>query len=203
MTFEDIRKKLKYFKVGIAGAGGLGSNCTASLVRAGVANLVVADFDVVTESNLNRQFYFADQVGMKKVVALRENLLRIHRNLEIQIIDKKLVPGDIPVLFADCHVVVEAFDDKAQKQMLIETLLEYFPHKPVVVGTGMAGWGENNRLKTVVYDNLYVCGDQQTENSLDCPPIGPRVAIVANMQANMVLELLLGKMDTHGDTIEQ
>ena len=55
-------------RVGIAGAGGLGSNCAAHLVRAGMKKLVIADFDVVNESNLNRQFFFRNQLGQKKVV---------------------------------------------------------------------------------------------------------------------------------------
>ncbi|MBP5226911.1 MAG: ThiF family adenylyltransferase, partial [Kiritimatiellae bacterium] len=57
-------------RVGIAGAGGLGSNCAMHLVRAGLTRLVIADFDIVNESNLNRQFYFRDQLGQKKVTAL-------------------------------------------------------------------------------------------------------------------------------------
>ena len=52
------RAVLERARIGIAGAGGLGSNCAMHLVRAGVRRLVVADFDVVGESNLNRQFFF-------------------------------------------------------------------------------------------------------------------------------------------------
>ena len=74
------RAVLERARIGIAGAGGLGSNCAMHLVRAGVRRLVVADFDVVGESNLNRQFFFRDQLGMKKVAALKANLLRIDRN---------------------------------------------------------------------------------------------------------------------------
>jgi len=194
MTFEQIKKKLSNYTIGIAGAGGLGSNCAASLVRAGIVRLVIADFDVVSESNLNRQFYFPDQIGRKKVDALAENLYRINPLLELKMSDKKLVPITIVELFETCDVIVEAFDDKEQKQMLIETVLEYFPQKPIVIGMGMAGWGSNNLINTEILETMYICGDQETEISLDCPPIAPRVGIVANMQANMVLELLLGKM---------
>ncbi|MDH7483195.1 MAG: ThiF family adenylyltransferase, partial [Spirochaetales bacterium] len=56
MTRESIRQRLAEARVGIAGLGGLGSNCAAALVRAGVGSLVLADFDIVTESNLDRQF---------------------------------------------------------------------------------------------------------------------------------------------------
>jgi sulfur carrier protein ThiS adenylyltransferase len=195
MTFKQIKEKLSFKTVGIAGAGGLGSNCAASLVRAGVGRLIVADFDSVSESNLNRQFYFQDQIGMKKVVALAANLYRINPLLQLILVDKKLDPSNIAEVFAQCDIVVEALDDKLQKQLLVETLLEHFPLKPIVIGDGMAGWGGNNLIKTETLDNMHICGDQVTEISPECPPISPRVGIVAHMQANMVLELLLGKME--------
>ena len=51
------------FRVGIAGAGGLGSNCAVALARSGVGTLVIADFDIIEAANLNRQYYFTDQIG--------------------------------------------------------------------------------------------------------------------------------------------
>ena len=57
-------------RIGIAGVGGIGSNVACMLVRSGLPFLKIIDFDVVDEGNLNRQFYFADQVGMQKVTAL-------------------------------------------------------------------------------------------------------------------------------------
>lgn len=193
MNIIQIKNKLSKYKIAIAGAGGLGSNCAMSLVRAGVNNLVIGDFDIVNESNLNRQFYFRDQIGMKKVEALAENLYRIQPDLQLQLVDKKLNSKDIINFFADCDVIVEAFDDKTEKQMLIETVIENFLNKSLIIGTGMAGWGDNNSIKTEKLDNIYVCGDQISEISDDMPPIGPRVGIVANMQANQVLEILLSK----------
>ena len=62
----------------VAGLGGLGSNIAVSLARLGVGHLHLIDFDRVDVTNLNRQQYFADQVGMPKTEALRENLLRIN-----------------------------------------------------------------------------------------------------------------------------
>ena len=84
---RDIRENAV---VGIAGAGGLGSNCAMHLVRAGMKRLVIADFDVVSESNLNRQFFFRDQLGRKKVDALAENLRRIEPDLKLDLRDVRL-----------------------------------------------------------------------------------------------------------------
>jgi sulfur carrier protein ThiS adenylyltransferase len=195
MYYNEIKIKLSTFKIGIAGAGGLGSNCAVALVRAGIKNIIIADFDIVDESNLNRQYFFKNQIGKKKVIALSDNLVRINENINIQAIDKKLVSDDIISCFSDCDVIVEAFDNKEAKQMIIETISEKMPNKPIVAGSGIAGWGNNNSIKTKQFDNLYICGDGVSEASDDLPTFGPRVAIVANMQANQVLEILLGKMN--------
>ena len=70
MTFEQIKEKLKGKCVGIAGCGGLGSNAAVALARIGTGRLIIADFDKVEESNLNRQYFFFSQIGMFKAAAL-------------------------------------------------------------------------------------------------------------------------------------
>ena len=176
--------------VGIAGAGGLGSNCAAALVRAGVGKLVIADFDTVSELNLNRQFYFADQVGMKKVDALYDNLIRIRPHLALSIHPLRVTPQNMGLLFARCDVVVEAFDAAEEKAWFIEEMSCQMPDIPLVAASGMAGYGHLEALRVVQQGNLIVCGDGDTAVSEDRPPLAPRVGIVACMQADAVLEVL-------------
>jgi sulfur carrier protein ThiS adenylyltransferase len=193
MTFKQIKEQLEDKTVGIAGCGGLGSNCAVALARVGIGNLVIADFDVVENSNLNRQYYFFDQVGQPKALALAQNIGRINPSVKVISYNLILNPVNIVQLFADCDVIVEAFDKAEMKEMIIETVATAFPEKPLIVGSGMAGWGKSNELKVnMVCENLFVCGDGITEIAVDQPPLAPRVGIVANMQANMVLEILLG-----------
>jgi sulfur carrier protein ThiS adenylyltransferase len=191
MNFEEIKKRLSTKTVGIAGAGGLGSNCAMALARVGVGKLIIADFDVVTENNLNRQYYFFDQIGLKKTKAIQENIRRINSRVEVIALDLKLNATNIPNLFRDCDVIVEAFDLADQKEMLIETVLTELPDKPLVIGLGMAGWGMNDTIHCRKVDNLFICGDEISEIGPDLPPIAPRVGMVANMQANVVVEILL------------
>ena len=120
--------------VGIAGAGGLGSNCAMHLVRSGVRRLVIADFDRVAESNLNRQFFFADQIGCRKVEALGRNLRRIVPELELELHDSAVTAENAAGRFGRCDIVVEAFDSSAAKQMLIRTMLAC--GKTVVAASG-------------------------------------------------------------------
>lgn len=193
MTQEEIENRLKQFTVGIAGAGGLGSNCAAALTRVGIGKLIIADFDVVSKSNLNRQFYFANQIGMKKVIALKENLLQIDSQTIIEIHDIKIDAINLVDIFGHVDVLVEAFDLALMKQMLAETVIQQMPDVPVVFGIGMAGIGKNNEIKMEQRGQFFLCGDQITEISDHLPPLAPRVGIVANMQANTVLEILLCK----------
>jgi sulfur carrier protein ThiS adenylyltransferase len=191
MNFDQIREKLSRFRVGIAGAGGLGSNCAVALARSGVGSLVIADFDIVEERNLNRQYFFLDQTGMKKVTALKENLSRV-AGTNIIAHDTILTPGNIPIIYRGCDVIVEAFDRSDMKQMLIETVSIQMPGIPLIVGSGLAGWGSNETIGSRKIDEtLYICGDEAMEVGEELPPLAPRVAIVANMQANLVLEILL------------
>ncbi|MCD4683126.1 MAG: sulfur carrier protein ThiS adenylyltransferase ThiF [Bacteroidales bacterium] len=191
MTFPEIRKILKKKTVGIAGAGGLGSNCAVALARVGIGKIIIADFDKVMQKNLNRQYYFYEQTGQKKVFAIQDNILFINPYVKVEPRDLKLNPTNIPEIFKKCDVIVEAFDLAEEKQMIIETVQSEMPDIPLIVGSGMAGWGDNNSIKTRQIGNLYICGDEKSEIAEELPPLAPRVGIVAHMQANIALDILL------------
>ncbi|MPM55743.1 hypothetical protein SDC9_102540 [bioreactor metagenome] len=186
------RAVLETAVVGIAGAGGLGSNCAAHLVRAGVRRLVIADFDTVAPGNLNRQFFFRDQIGCRKVEALKENLLRIEPDLELEMHDLRIDGDNIHALFASCAVVAEAFDAAAAKTMLLRELLP--TGKTVVSVSGIAGWGRSGALKLRrVGANLILIGDLErgVDPGSHLYPASPRVGIAAAMQANSIVATLL------------
>lgn len=190
---SNYKEILRTKCIGIAGCGGLGSNCAVALARVGIGKLVIADFDIIVESNLNRQYFFYDQIGQKKAYALRENINRINPAVIVEAHDVKLKASNIVKLFKDCDVIVEAFDFADQKQMIIEAVLSEMPGKPIVSGVGLAGWGDSNSIKVKQIGNLYICGDHTSEVSEEMPPLAPRVGIVANMEANVVMEILLNK----------
>jgi sulfur carrier protein ThiS adenylyltransferase len=189
-----VHQKVKRGIVGIAGVGGLGSAVAVALARLGVGQLIIADFDVVEPSNLNRQQYFVDQIGMPKVEAIRENLARINPYVKVSIYHGRLGSENIPTLFAGVDVMVEAFDSADQKAMLTETFLHHFSGKPLVVASGMAGSGPANTIVTRrAARNLYLVGDGETAASPGEGLMAPRVGIAAHHQANAVLRLLLGQ----------
>ncbi len=190
----EIQAKLKKGRVGIAGAGGLGSNVAVALARIGIGALVIADFDVVEPANLNRQHYFIEQIGMPKVTALKETIRRINPGVEIRAIRAKITPDNLQKYFSGIKVMVEAFDDADQKTMLISHFLQKFPEIPLVAASGMAGFAPANLIKTrKVARNLYLSGDGITAVKPGLSLMAPRVGIAAHHQANAVLRLLLGE----------
>ena len=189
LTPEE-RTALESARVGIAGAGGLGSNCAMHLVRAGVKHITIADFDVVNESNLNRQFFFRDQIGQKKVEAIKENLLRIEPDADIRAVDMRLDASSAREIFADCGIVVEAFDAVDAKVMLVSAFAS--SGKKLVTASGLAGWGRSNAMKVRKMGNIVAIGDGETSVGDGAAPVSPRVGIAAAMEANAVVSLLLG-----------
>lgn len=187
---EDKLKKIQRLKVGIAGAGGLGSNCAFNLVRSGLKRLKIIDFDVVKAANLNRQFYFFDQVGMPKVVALKTNLLRINLDLELEAVQNKIIDSNIGCVFRDCDVVVEAFDEVICKIMIIETF--FSSGKLLVAASGLGGWGSSDDIIVrEIHPKFYLIGDLMSEVNADKPPVSPRVNIVAAKQADVILDCII------------
>jgi sulfur carrier protein ThiS adenylyltransferase len=183
---------LQSVKIGIAGAGGLGSNLAAHLVRCGFRHLKLVDYDRVEPSNLDRQFYFADQVGMLKVDALKQNLLRIHLQLEIETIAQKIEPGDGAKLFGHCHIIAECLDRAESKSMLVAAMLPL--GKLIVAASGLGGWGETDRIQVHrLRKNLVIVGDLTSDIS-SAPALSPRVNIVAAKQADVILDHVINQM---------
>jgi sulfur carrier protein ThiS adenylyltransferase len=180
-------------RVGIAGLGGLGSAVAVALARTGVGRLVLADFDIVEPSNLNRQQYFVDQIGQLKTDALCENLQRINPCVAVEAHACRLDAANAAHVFADVDVLVEAFDDPAAKAMLVEACATAFPHRPIVTASGMAGLGSANTIRTHrAGGNVYVVGDLTSAAGPGNGLMAPRVGVAAHHQACAVLRLLLG-----------
>jgi len=182
-------------RVGIAGAGGLGSNAAISLARAGIGTLIIADYDAVSPSNLNRQQYTVAQIGMPKVQALRDNILACAPFTEVIIHPTRITPDNVKELFNGVDVLIEAFDAADQKQMLLETWLDLTTTVPIISASGVSGVGDNDSIHTLHSGNIHIIGDGVSEPENGISPVSARVAVVANMQANLCLELLCKSLD--------
>ena len=170
-------------KIGIAGVGGIGSNVARLLVQAGIKKLKIVDFDRVEISNMNRQFFRIDQAGEKKIDALEKNLKAISKGLSVEKHALKIRPGDAKALFEDCSVIVEGFDQKHLKKMLIEELAETGTR--IVSASGIAG-RNMDAIKVRKLGQVHIVGDLVSDQA-DHILFPPKIAMVAAMMAGIVL----------------
>ncbi len=179
--------------VGIAGAGGLGSNVAMLLARAGIGKLIICDFDVVSISNLNRQAFDLDQVGMYKVEAIAQNIGKVNPYIELETHQLRLDKESVQQLFHGVDIMIEAFDSAAAKAMLIECHSQHFPETELICASGLAGYGRSDEIRIVQDGKLFVVGDQCSELIPGIAPVSARLMIVAAMQANLALERIVWK----------
>lgn len=190
LTPEECAR-LDGIRIGVAGAGGLGSNLMHHLVRCGITRFTAADFDRVSESNLNRQFFFRDQIGKYKTEALAENLRRINPDLSLDFHPVRITAGNVLSLFSSCDILAEAFDDADAKSMLADRWLA--TGKPLVAVSGIAGWGCSDDMRVRrIGKRYYLCGDLRSDIASEAPH-SPRVGLAAALQANTIMALILGK----------
>lgn len=180
--------------VGVMGLGGLGSAVVMALTRIGVGRMIVADYDSVDLTNLNRQHYFADQLGLLKVDATLANIRRINPFLVVETIREKLTEDSIPSLFEGVDVLVECFDDPVMKAAALRSVRTALGSTPYVTASGMAGCGDSNLIRTrLLSPHVYMVGDEESAVGPGVGLMAPRVGIAAHHQANQVLRILLGK----------
>ena len=188
---KELHQAFSSATVAICGLGGLGSNIAIALARAGIGKLILIDFDRVDITNLHRQQYKADQIGMYKTDALADNLREINPYIELETHTERITEENVVTLLKDAEIICEAFDDAECKAMLTNTVLSELPDKYLVDASGMAGMGMTNSIKTRrITSRFYLCGDETSEVSDGIGLVAPRVALCAAHQAHTVLRIL-------------
>lgn len=209
------RERLAAVRVGVAGAGGLGSNVAVLLVRSGLRRFTLVDFDTVEASNLNRQSYWPEDLGERKVDALARRLLALEPDLDLAIFAQRIDAANARAIFglddddavdADggdndnsgagfprCGVIVEALDGAADKAMLFDSLAGRADFW--VGASGIAGWGGPPMGARRLGKNAVVVGDFAAAVGPGRPPMAPRVTMAAAWQADCVLSHLLGEAE--------
>ena len=188
---KELHKVFSSATVAICGLGGLGSNIAIALARAGIGKLILIDFDRVDITNLHRQQYKADQIGMYKTDALADNLREIAPYIELETHTERITEANAVKLLQGADIICEAFDDAECKAMLTNTVLSEMPDKYLVAASGMAGMGTTNSIKTrKITSRFYLCGDEMSEVSDGIGLVAPRVALCAAHEAHTVLRIL-------------
>jgi sulfur carrier protein ThiS adenylyltransferase len=182
-------KRVQSVKIGVAGAGGIGSNCAVMLVRSGFKNFTIVDFDRVEPSNLNRQVYLSSHIGRLKVECLKELLLAINSEVSIITYNDKINNVNAARILGGCDIIIEAFDNACSKAELFSVFLH--SGKLLVGVSGIGGIGNINRIDLLkVSSDVFIVGDRVSEvgGGGALRPYAPRVMVAAAMMADTVLD---------------
>lgn len=193
---EELQNKISAARVAVCGLGGLGSNIAIALARAGVGHLHLIDFDRVDLTNLNRQQYAVGQLGQYKTDSLRETLSLVSPYCDVTCDTIKVTEENLPDLLKTEDYICEAFDRAEAKAMLVSGVLEHFPEKYLVAGSGLAGLGSANTIQTRrISKRFYLCGDGTSDSSVGLGLVASRVLVCAAHEANMILRLIAGETE--------
>ena len=189
---EQGHRAMQKGTVGIAGLGGLGSNVAVALARMGVGRIVGVDYDLVMPSNINRQYYFIEQIGMKKTTALKSTIERINPFMKIDLHDIRITESNVKGIFDECDLIIEAFDKEKSKAMLFEAWQKYYPEKYYIGASGVAGYKDEPPLAIKkMGEHGFMIGDMVSEVATGHSLMAPRVGMAAHMQANLAVKFLV------------
>lgn len=198
------QEKLLNAKVLVVGCGGLACAALPYLVSAGVGQIVVADDDVVDESNLQRQIAFCESdVGDFKVAAMARYLQRLNQTCCVQTLAKRLDETDLDALLPTCQVVLDCTDHFASRQRINRAA---FRAKKALVSAAAIRFDgqlsvyrfDGERDKEACLSCLF-SGDEFNDGA--CAVFGvfaPLVGIMGASQASEALKILLGQKSETG-----
>ena len=200
IMLDDIdiegQEKLLAARVLIIGVGGLGSPVAMYLAAAGVGHLILADFDHVDLSNLQRQIaHTTDRIGKSKVESAAQTLLALNPDVKITTVTEVLDADTLGTQISQVDVVVDCCDNFATRFAVNAACVA--AKIPLVSGAairleGQVSVFDNRDESCPCYRCLY---DEDSEENTTCAANGvlsPLVGVIGSMQAIETVKLICG-----------
>lgn len=194
---ETGQTRLAGSRVLVVGAGGLGSPLLYYLAAAGVGNIEIADFDVVEESNLNRQIlHGTSNIGQTKVASAIESLTELNPMIQLTAHTQYVDSGNLPDIIRGKDLVIDAVDSFGAKFVINDACVSL--NRPFIHG-GATGLNGQLYLYRPGYACLR-CMFPSVPASLEKPQglgiLGATAGVIGSLQALVALRFLL---DIPGD----
>jgi molybdopterin/thiamine biosynthesis adenylyltransferase len=190
------QKDLKNAKVLIIGAGGLGSPVALYLAAAGVGSLVVADFDSLEVSNLQRQIaYHTDNIGGDKANLMKHRLQRLNPEIRVRAINAEMDEQQLLMELMMVHLVLDCTDNIASRQMINSACVK--AKVPLIVGaaSGLHGqlmFFEHRQSDSACYHCLFPDSEEPSTNCRNSGVLGPVVGTIGSLQALEAIKYIVG-----------
>lgn len=190
MKKSDIQGfDISRFSAAVIGCGGLGCNVAVHLAGAGIGKLVLADFDEVSESNLNRQFlYTAEDIGKPKAVLAAEKLKKYSPNTEIISVNKKIENADSLCEMKHCDIIFLAVDNNETRKILQEFCCR---EKIPLVNGGINGFYGTAYLYVSEQSPCLECAGLIKKESEHLNSVSSTAGIIGSLEAETGIKYLL------------
>lgn len=179
----------------LVGVGGLGSPCALYLAAAGVGHLIIADFDQVELSNLQRQIiHQTDDIGRDKIDSAKEKMLALNPNIKVTTL-KDLNPNNLHNWVAKADVVLDGTDNFKMRFLINQACVsEKTPlvSAAVIRFEGQLSTFQGYQLAQPCYQCLYADEGNETNNCFDNGILAPVAGVLGSLQALQALKVVLG-----------
>ena len=187
---EEGQLKLKRAKVGVIGAGGLGSPILIYLAVVGFGKIIAADKDKIELSNLNRQVLHWDKdIGREKAISAKEKLQQINPDVEITAVTSEVNEEKIEKIFSSVDAVIDALDNFESRMMLNKFAVEH--RIPMFHG---AVWGMEGRAMTIIPGETacFRCLYSESPPQEVFPVVGVTPALIGIIQVTEAIKYFTG-----------
>jgi molybdopterin/thiamine biosynthesis adenylyltransferase len=188
---EEGQEKLRKAKVLVAGAGGLGSPISTYLAIAGIGKIILADFDSVELSNLNRQFLHHEKdIGREKLKSAEEKLLSLNPEIKVETIREKITDENAHSVVPPCDVILDALDNFDTRHVLNRLAVER--NIPLIHG---AVSGYRGQVTTIIPGKTpcLCCIFPASFKKEVFPVLGTTPGVIGTIQANEAIKYLTGQ----------
>ena len=190
------QQKINDSKMLIIGMGGLGSPTALYLAAAGVGHIVIADFDQVELSNLQRQIiHRTEDIGDDKVNSAKAKLLELNPNITVTVANEIMHSDNLASLIKDVDIVLDGTDNFESRFEINKACVEC--HKPLISAAVIRFEGQISVFKGYEVDQpCYQClyseqGDSR-ESCVENGVLAPVAGLVGTIQALQAIKVLLG-----------
>lgn len=193
---ESGQEKLKNSHVLIIGMGGLGSPAAMYLAAAGVGTLVIADFDHLEKSNLQRQIgYQTGDIGAPKVQLMKQRLLMINPDIRVRTINSKMDESQLLLELMMVNLVLDCTDNMASRQMINRACVQ--ARVALIVGAAIRLEGQlmlfdHSQSDSACYHCLFPRSEEPSLNCANAGVIGPVVGTIGTLQALEAIKYIVG-----------
>jgi len=188
---EEGQEKLKRAAVFVAGAGGLGSPISTYLSIAGVGKIILADFDRVEKSNLNRQFLHHEKdIGREKIISAEEKLLSMNPDIKVETIKEKITDENADSIVPPCNLIIDALDNFDTRHVLNRLAVK---RKIPLMHGAVSGY--RGQVTTVIPGKTpcLCCIFPGSFKKEVFPVLGTTPGVIGSIQANEAIKYLTGQ----------